>query len=90
MITPRKPELSLKEIINKPIDTWKDLLRNDFEPPVFNAYPEIKLIRDKIYEMGAVYASMSGSGSSVFGFFEKEPNLEGVFNEHFVWVGNNE
>ncbi|MEO5997003.1 MAG: 4-(cytidine 5'-diphospho)-2-C-methyl-D-erythritol kinase [Chitinophagaceae bacterium] len=67
----------LKDIILQPVSTWKDLLINDFELPVFKKYPEIKLIKDQLYDHGALYASMSGSGSSVFGIFEKNirPNM---------------
>lgn len=61
---------SLKEIITKPVETWKDNLQNDFETPVFLSYPDIKNIKQNLYNMGAVYASMSGSGSSVFGIFK--------------------
>lgn len=85
MITPRKPDLPLREIIRKPPETWRELLKNDFEPPVFKKFPEICRIRQKLYEMGAVYASMSGSGSSVFGLFEEEPDWRGAFAGHFVW-----
>lgn len=72
LIHPQKPEISIKEIICKPIETWKDTLKNDFEESVFPKYPEIAAIKDKLYDMGAVYASMSGSGSSVYGIFKKQ------------------
>lgn len=88
MITPRKPDLSLKEIIRKPPETWRELLKNDFETPVFKKFPEICTIKQQLYEMGAVYASMSGSGSAVFGFFEKEPDWQGKFDNHFVWMAD--
>ena len=52
---------------------WKDKLVNDFEKPVFERYPEIKLIKEQLYASGAAYASMSGSGSTVYGFFEGNP-----------------
>ena len=74
MIKPAIPEKSLKEIIQQPIETWKNEMINDFEIPVFAEYPEIKEIKDKLYEAGAVYASMSGSGSSVFGIFDSRPD----------------
>lgn len=85
MIIPRKPDLPLKEIVRKPPETWRELLKNDFETPVFKKFPEICRIRQQLYEMGAVYASMSGSGSSVFGLFEKKPDWQGTFDGHFVW-----
>ena len=70
-IEPRAPGISLKEIINLPIETWKDELRNDFEEPVFGSYPEIKKIKEDLCNAGAAYASMSGSGSTVYGLFKK-------------------
>ncbi|RNC64615.1 4-(cytidine 5'-diphospho)-2-C-methyl-D-erythritol kinase [Proteiniphilum sp. X52] len=85
MITPRKPDLPLRDIIRKPPETWRELLKNDFELPVFKKFTEICRIKQQLYEMGAVYASMSGSGSSVFGLFEKEPDWQGAFDGHFVW-----
>jgi 4-diphosphocytidyl-2-C-methyl-D-erythritol kinase len=71
-VTPKRPKQSLPELLQQPIDTWKDTVKNDFEDSVFCKYPEIAAIKDKMYDMGALYAAMSGSGSSVFGFF-KEP-----------------
>ncbi|MDR2815818.1 MAG: 4-(cytidine 5'-diphospho)-2-C-methyl-D-erythritol kinase [Proteiniphilum sp.] len=85
MITPRKPDFPLKEIVRKPPETWRELLKNDFETPVFKKFPKICRIRQSLYEMGAVYASMSGSGSSVFGLFEKKPDWQETFDEYFVW-----
>ena len=58
-------------ITRQPISTWKANLQNVFEKPVFEKYPEIKNIRDELYNAGAIYASMSGSGSTVYGIFEK-------------------
>ncbi|MBR2630544.1 MAG: 4-(cytidine 5'-diphospho)-2-C-methyl-D-erythritol kinase [Bacteroidaceae bacterium] len=66
----RSPERSLPELLAQPIETWKDVVVNDFEPSVFSKFPEIAAIKDKMYDLGAVYASMSGSGSSVFGIFD--------------------
>ena len=66
---------SLKEVISGPVSTWKKFLSNDFETVVFAAHPEIKFIKDKLYEMDALYASMSGSGSTVFGIFATAPSL---------------
>ncbi|HSZ85948.1 MAG TPA: 4-(cytidine 5'-diphospho)-2-C-methyl-D-erythritol kinase [Puia sp.] len=62
---------SVKEIIVQPIFSWKEKLKNDFEEPAFNKYPELKKIKEKFYDSGALYASMTGSGSSIFGIFEK-------------------
>ena len=65
----------LKEAIQEPISDWKHHLVNDFEKPVFDLYPEIKAIRDTLYEKGALYAAMSGSGSTVFGIFEQPVSI---------------
>lgn len=61
----------IAEIIQLPVSTWKDALVNDFEQPVFAQYPEVKAIKEKLDSHGAAYASMSGSGSTVFGLFNK-------------------
>ncbi|MFZ1528757.1 MAG: 4-(cytidine 5'-diphospho)-2-C-methyl-D-erythritol kinase [Ferruginibacter sp.] len=63
---------SLAHIIQLPVNEWKYKLVNDFEAPVFAAHPAIKKIKETLYSHGAIYAAMSGSGSSVFGIFEKE------------------
>jgi len=60
---------SINKIIEQPVDSWKSLLVNDFETPVFTAYPQIKEIKETLYKMGALYAAMSGSGSTVYGIF---------------------
>ena len=63
--------ISLKQIAQQPVNTWKQALVNDFEMPVFDKYPEIKMIKETLYQQGAVFAAMSGSGSTVFGLFEQ-------------------
>lgn len=70
-IQPKHPEVSLKEIVQQPVETWASCMKNDFEDSVFQLYPEIAAIKDKMYDLGAVYASMSGSGSAVFGIFKE-------------------
>ncbi len=83
-IIPCKPEVSLLEIIKQPIETWRESMKNDFEYSVFLSHPEIAAIKDKLYDLGAVYASMSGSGSAVYGIF-KAPieNVDEKFGECF-------
>ena len=68
-IKPKLPELPLKEALAKPIEEWKDCLFNDFEVTVFDKHPELAAIKRSLYDSGAVYASMSGSGSALFGIF---------------------
>lgn len=68
-IRPHKPETPVTTIINHPVEAWKGALGNDFEDGIFAIHPEIADIKEKLYEAGATYAAMSGSGSSVFGIF---------------------
>jgi 4-diphosphocytidyl-2-C-methyl-D-erythritol kinase len=72
-ITPRRPQRCLEELIQMPLNEWKNNIYNDFEASVFNSHPEIGLIKDQLYKNGAIYASMSGSGSSVYGIFKEKP-----------------
>ncbi len=71
-LTPALPLKSVKEIIKQPVETWKEELKNDFELPVFTAHPQIREIKESLYQQGAIYAAMSGSGSTVFGIFESD------------------
>ena len=73
-ITPKQPEVCCKDVIFQPIETWKEKLLNDFEKPIFSMAPELKDIKDTLYKTGAIYASMSGSGSTVFGLYTESPN----------------
>jgi 4-diphosphocytidyl-2-C-methyl-D-erythritol kinase len=82
-IKPRKPVKSVKQLIQQPISTWKNELSNDFENPVFEKHPEIKMIKEKLYDAGAIYASMSGSGSAVYGIFRKEKTVSVSFPENY-------
>ena len=68
-IRPHRPEYPVREVIRRPVAEWKDTLINDFEASVFPQYPVIGEIKEELYHQGAIYASMSGSGSSVFGLF---------------------
>ncbi len=85
MVTPKQPELSLTEIIKNPVETWKDTMVNDFEKSVFAQYPKIKNLKEKLYEQGAIYASMSGSGSSVFGIFKEENDFSQTFPNSYIF-----
>ena len=89
LIKPLRPQLSLKEIIKKPVSQWEGLMVNDFEKSVFSNYPEIGVIKEELYKAGAVYAAMSGSGSSVFGLFDTPValNAENFGKNSFIWSG---
>lgn len=68
-IVPVLPEMPLTEILACPVEEWKDMLTNDFEETVFAAHPELEAIKRSLYDSGAVYASMSGSGSALFAVY---------------------
>ena len=68
-IVPRIPEVPLKEILRRPVSSWKDCLDNDFESTVFAKYPALATVKAELYKKGAIYAAMSGSGSAFFGIF---------------------
>ena len=72
-ILPEKANFNLKEIDSLPLEEWKHLIKNDFEESVFPQYPEIEKLKNNLYELGAAYASMSGSGSAVFAVFRHLP-----------------
>ncbi|HWI90015.1 MAG TPA: 4-(cytidine 5'-diphospho)-2-C-methyl-D-erythritol kinase [Flavisolibacter sp.] len=82
-IIPSDKRTSIKEIIQQPIEQWKDVLKNDFEEIVFADHPEIKVIKETLYQKGALYASMSGSGSSVYGIINKDTQLQFDFPSHY-------
>ena len=84
-VIPAKPSISLLEIIQMPVKEWKNDLKNDFEPGVFLKYPVISDIKAYLYACGAVYAAMSGSGSAVFGLFDKDTDVS--FPDCFIWKG---
>jgi 4-diphosphocytidyl-2-C-methyl-D-erythritol kinase len=86
-ITPKQPETRLTDIIKLPVSEWRSVMTNDFESTVFAKHPLIGEIKDKLYDIGAAYASMSGSGSSVFGIFENEVELGNLFSDYYVWKG---
>jgi len=74
---------SCASIVEGPIQEWKRNLINDFETPVFNAFPEIADIKETLYNAGAAYASMTGTGSTVYGIFEKSPAIKDLFPSHY-------
>ena len=82
---PHKPKEKLSDLIKLPIEDWKGEIKNDFEDVIFEIHPEIKQIKDKLYNLGAVYASISGSGSSVYGIFNRNIEIEKHFEEYFTW-----
>jgi 4-diphosphocytidyl-2-C-methyl-D-erythritol kinase len=89
LITPNQPSTHLPDILNLPINAWKDALINDFEAPIFKAYPELQTIKETLYQNGAVYAAMTGTGSTVYGIFPSSMIDECSFNfpsNYFVHI----
>jgi len=83
-IIPHKPQRSVIEIIHQPIHSWKEQLLNDFEIAVTKQHPEIAFIKEQLYTNGAIYASMTGSGSSVYGLFEQDTPLHLSFDPTYL------
>jgi 4-diphosphocytidyl-2-C-methyl-D-erythritol kinase len=81
--TGKSPDLG--NVIRKPVAQWKQLITNQFEDPVFRKYPLLSDIKDELYRMGAVYASMSGSGSALYGLFHSEVRIPPQFNHYFIF-----
>lgn len=88
LITPRAALYDLRTLADLPMAKWKDHIQNDFEDAIFSQHPELAAIKRKLYEQGAIYASMSGSGSTIYGIFEKGKKavIEGPlsFKEHYT------
>jgi len=85
-IRPQTPAIPLKTVLAQPVGDWKNNLANDFETGVFARHPALASIKEKLYRSGAVYAAMSGSGSTVYGIFKREMDWKGVFPaEYLVW-----
>lgn len=85
-IKPSQPENRLNKLIRLPLTDWKHQITNDFEAPIFNVYPQVATIKNKMYEGGALFALMSGSGSTVYGIFEKNTALIPEFPGYFTRI----
>lgn len=84
-IKPQKASISVKEIIeNHPVEEWKGKLKNDFEEAIFNSYSQLNDIKNSFYDEGAIYASMTGSGSTMFGIFDDAIDLDKVTADHII------
>jgi len=78
---------NLRNILREPITKWKGCVRNDFEATLFEKYPLLREVKEKLYGLGAEYAAMSGSGSTLFGIFDKEQDVKPHFPHFRLWQG---
>ena len=83
-VKPAVPEVRLAEALQRPIGKWQGVVKNDFEPHIFAAHPAIAELKKMMLDAGAVYASMSGSGSAVFGIFENRPKFSINSNNYLI------
>ncbi len=83
-VLPNADGASVSSLIESPIEFWKDRLKNDFEGSVFSAHPILLDVKENLYDEGAIYAAMSGSGSTMFGIFKEEPTLS--FQNNSTWM----
>lgn len=86
-IVPRPAGYDLHRLGQLPVNTWKEHIRNDFEVTVFQKYPSLALLKQQLYDRGAEYVSMTGSGSAIYGLFKKEREIKPEFPDCFVWQG---
>jgi 4-diphosphocytidyl-2-C-methyl-D-erythritol kinase len=87
-IQPHYPALNCREAVMQPVETWRNNLTNDFEESVFALHPEIGNVKEQLYNMGATYAAMTGSGSALFGLFKEHPDgLGQAFPNMFTFSG---
>ncbi len=86
-IVAKKPDTELKELLKLPITNWKGVINNDFEIGLIKKHPQIGKIKDDLYALGAVYASMTGSGSTIYGIFDNSVTLFDKFDNCLTWQG---
>jgi 4-diphosphocytidyl-2-C-methyl-D-erythritol kinase len=81
------PGQPLKNIVKMPVNEWKNYLISDFERYAFQKHPVLKSIKQRLYEQGAAFASLTGSGSAIYGIFDGKPPEMDMGSDHFVWSG---
>ncbi|MCE7067292.1 4-(cytidine 5'-diphospho)-2-C-methyl-D-erythritol kinase [Dyadobacter sp. CY326] len=86
-VVPKRSEEDLRNVLKQPIETWKNNVKNDFEATLFVKYPLLEKVKTALYQQGAEYAAMSGSGSTLFGIFDKETDLRRQYSDFNVWQG---
>ncbi|WP_018477228.1 4-(cytidine 5'-diphospho)-2-C-methyl-D-erythritol kinase [Pontibacter roseus] len=87
-IVPQKPNCDIELFLKQDVAVWKTILKNDFEEALFPKYPELATVKEQLYEAGAIYASMTGSGSAIYGLFKAEVPAKLVFPDgYLLWKG---
>jgi 4-diphosphocytidyl-2-C-methyl-D-erythritol kinase len=86
-IKPQKARKNWEKQFSKPLDTWKETISNDFENSLFPKYPQLADLKNELYALGAQYAAMSGSGSTLFGIFDQEIQLPEAWSAFQTWTG---
>lgn len=86
-VVPCSDRVPISEVLLKPVEMWKDLLVNDFEKTVFERYPEAEKIKKLLYDSGALYASITGSGSAFYAIFDNQPKLKNTSQYHVLYTG---
>lgn len=91
LVRPRRPAVNCREVVSQPVGIWRSLLVNDFEQSVFAQHPVIGRVKQRLYDLGAAYAAMSGSGSALFALFSQPvrnlPQLfPGMFTASFTFI----
>jgi 4-diphosphocytidyl-2-C-methyl-D-erythritol kinase len=83
----KRSDKDLRTVLKEPVNSWRYQIKNDFEATLFVKYPLLESIKNDLYSLGAAYASMSGSGSTLYGIFDEEENLKENFRNYKVWQG---
>jgi 4-diphosphocytidyl-2-C-methyl-D-erythritol kinase len=83
----KRSDQDLRTVLKEPVASWRDQIKNDFEATLFVKYPLLETIKNDLYQLGAAYASMSGSGSTIYGIFDEENDLKDNFKDYKVWQG---
>lgn len=86
-VSPKAPPIDLNLIGSLPVEHWREVVHNDFETSLFPAYPQLAAIKEQLYDLGAAYASMSGSGSTLYGIFKDKPTVPEKWSGYVTWMG---
>ena len=88
LLTPHRPEIPITDLLDKKPEEWRGKMVNDFEEPIFKMHPILDTIKKAMYNAGAAYSSMSGSGSAIYGLFAGKPDTSSLkFENCFIWEG---